>query len=438
VNRRIFAGMLTVGLLGLTVKLAATARELIVAQRFGTQDAVDAFLIAFALPTLAINVVSGSLGAALIPTFIQVREHRGQAAAQRLLSNVISVTAAVLVCAAVLLGLLGPVLLPLLGARFGAEKLALTRSLYLVLLPVIVVSGVSTIWSAILNAGERFALTSLAPLATPVVSAGALLLFADSWGIRALAAGTALGYAIEAAVLARGLHRQGYAVLPRWTGMDEATRQVIGLYLPMLAGSLMMSFTTVVDQSMAARLSPGSVSALGYGNKLVAVLLGLGAMSLSTAVLPHFSRMVARSDWPGVRHTLRTYRRLILLVTTPLVLVGVLLSRPVVALLFQRGAFTPGDTDLVARVQSFYLLQVPLYLLGILGVRLVAAMNQQRLLMWVAAVSLAVNIAADLLLMRWLGVAGIALATAVVYLNSAAIVHLFLDRELRKHLAGAS
>lgn len=423
--------MVAVGGLSVAVKAAATVKDLVVAHRFGTHDALDAFLIAFTLPTFAITVVGNSFNAALVPTLIEARELRGQEAAQRLFSNVAFIGCGLLLGVALLLGLLAPVLLPLLGARFTPEKLALTRSLYLLLLPLVFINGLSTIWGAVLNAGERFALPSVTPVLVSAFAVASLLLFGDSRGVHALAAGTVAGSVAESLLLGRALRRQGFSILPRWTGADALTRRVVWLYLPMIAGALLMSGTTVVDQAVATRLGPGSVSTLSYGTKLVTAALGVGSLSLSTAVLPHFSRMVAVADWAGVRHTMRTYTRLILLVTIPAVILGVALSRPIVALLFERGAFTAADSTMVARVQALSLLQVPMYALSILGVRLIAAMSQQRLLMWIAALNLVVNIAGDLLLMRWLGVSGIALSATVVYACSSAVVFTTIRVQLR-------
>src|SRR6476469_6046068 len=146
VNTRIFAAMVTVGGLTVLVKLAAAAKELIVAYQFGTSDALDAFLIAFVLPGFAISLVYGSLNAALIPTYIQVREKEGQEAAQRLSSTIMVSNGALLVVVSVCLALLAPYVLPFLASGFDASKLAMTTSLYYVLLPSLLFSGLATMW----------------------------------------------------------------------------------------------------------------------------------------------------------------------------------------------------------------------------------------------------------------------------------------------------
>jgi putative peptidoglycan lipid II flippase len=182
---------------------------------------------------------------------------------------------------------------------------------------------------------------------------------------------------------------------------------------------------------MAAMLGSGSVSALAYGSKITTLILGVGSVAVSTAVLPHFSRMVARGDWDHVRHTLFTYARLIVLITLPMTLVLIYFSEPLVRLLFQRGAFTEADTKLVAWVQVLYLLQVPIFVLGMLIVRLISALKANRILMWGAGINLFVNVVSSYLLMKWLGIAGIALSMSLMYLVSCCYL-LFVSLRLLK------
>jgi len=433
VNRRIFAAMITVGAFTLVVKAIGILRQLVIADQFGTSDALDAFLIAFLVPSFAVNVVAGSFNAAFMPTYIQIRAEQNREAAQRLFSSVTVGSTILIVVISGLLALLSPYIISVIGSGFSPDKQALTRSIFFVVLPVLVISSLATIWASILNAGERFVLAALAPIMTPVVTVIALLAMGTLWGIYALAIGTVGGFFLEAVLLAWGLRREHFSLVPRWYGMDPAARQVAKQYAPMAAGALLMSSTDLVDQSMAAMLGPGSVSALSYGSKVVALIIGMGSIALGTAVFPYFSRMVAEKDWEGIRCTLKTYTGLILLVTVPLTIVLFRFSEPIVMLLFARGAFSTGDTLLVGRVQSLYLLQIPFYVLSIMGVRLLSALKKNQILMVISGINLIANIIGNYLFMSYLGVAGISLSTSVVYLISVISVFLSLNFQLRKH-----
>src|SRR5205823_4794358 len=224
VNRRILAAILTVAGFSLVVKATATLKELAVAYRFGTGDAVDAFLIAFLVPSLAVNVVAGSLTAAFTPVYVQVRETQGVSAARRLFGSATAGSAALVLAVTCLLLTLTPFGLRSLGHGFSAEKLALTRSLFLLLLPIILLNAVVTLWSAALNAEHRFASVALAPACVPLLSLALVLVAGRAWGIYSLALGTVFGFIAQCVVLAIALTRQGLRALPRWSGMTPELR----------------------------------------------------------------------------------------------------------------------------------------------------------------------------------------------------------------------
>jgi putative peptidoglycan lipid II flippase len=424
------SGMFTVGIFTLVVNLTATAKELLVAHQFGTGDVLDALLIAMLLPSFAINVVTGSFSTAMIPTFIRVQQQDGPVEAQRFLSNMTSLNFVLLIVVSMLLTATVPFTIPILGSGFGLEKLALTRSLFFVLVPILIINGFTKTWTAVLNAKEHFSLAAFSPTMIPLLATIFLLFLGRVWGIYALAIGTLSGFVIEAGLLAWGLKREGYSLKPRWYGWDPPMRRTMAQYLPVMAGALLMSSTTLIDQSMAAMLGPGSVSTLNYGNKIVALVVGIGSVSLGTAVFPHFSRMAATEDWEGLRRTLKTHIFFVLLVTVPLTAGLVYWSRPLVRLLFERGAFTSADTYLVSQVQSFYLLQIPFYFLGILIIRLISSVRANHILMEAAMLNLVAKLVLNYLLMRRFGAAGIALSTTLVYVLSLVFCTLMVYRRI--------
>lgn len=440
-NRKILRAAVIVGLLGLIAKLTSTVKELIVARFFGRGDEVDAFLIAFVLPAFILNIGMSALGSALVPAFVETRQKQGIESARRLFSSMMRLGVIALVAVATLLGLAAPFYLPFLGHSFSPAKLELTRKLLYLLLPWIIFSGIANLAASILNAGEKFALPALIPMCSPLITLYLVCFHSARWGVLTLAAGAVAGSLVEAMVLLYLLRRQGLRFNLRWYGMDAHVRAVLAQYLPMLTGSILVGGTAVVDQSMAGMLPSGNVAALGYANKVIGGILSICALSLSTATLPYFSRMAAAHDFAGCRHTLKRYSLLVVTTTVPLTLVIISLSRPIVRALFQRGAFTAADTELVSWVQICYVIQMPFYIWSMLFVRFISAIRRNDVLMYASAVSLGLDIALNLWLMRVWGVAGIALSTSIVSIVAFVIVSTwtirFLSRERLASLAVA-
>lgn len=430
INRRIFAALFTVGFLGLFARFGSIAKDLALARQYGINDQLDAFLVAYIIPVFAATVISGSFNLALVPVYIQVSEKESTEAAHRLFSSVAFWSLGLLATIALALGVLGPVLLPLVGPGFTPEKRELALSLYRIMLPMILCTGLATLWGAILNAREKFALAAIVPLITPLSVIASIFTMSRVWGIYALAYGTLAGSVLELGLLSFGLRKQKIPILPRWAH-HPAFKQVLKLYAPMIAGAFMMSSTQLIDQSFASRAGSGGVSTLNYANKIIGLLTGIGAVALGTAVLPYFSRMVTDEDWAGIRRTLKLYSALILAITVPVMLLCAWQSETIIRLLFERGEFTARDTAMVASVQRFYLLQLPFYILGILHVRLISALKANYALMCCSGINLFNNILFDYLFLKWFGVPGIALSTSLVYLISTTLVVIWTMKLLR-------
>jgi putative peptidoglycan lipid II flippase len=426
-----FRCAVTVGIGTGFVKVASVGKELVVAWKFGTADDLDAFLIALVVPFLITTVIAGSFNAALIPTYIRVREQEGIKAAQKLFSGAIAWSLGLLGITTLLMLATAPLYLPKIAAGFSPEKLDLTYKLLCAIAPIILLTGTITIWGAVLNAGEQFALVAVAPIITPTVTM--LFLFGiNSWGVFSLASGLVCGQLLEMLVVGIVLRRQGISLLPKWYGFDTHLSEVAGQYAPMIAAAFLMCSTNLVDQSMAAMLPSGSVASLNYGNRIIALPITIANTALSTAVIPYFSKMVAREDWISVRHTLKQYLGLIFAFSIPLTGLIILFSEPIVQILLQRGSFTASDARLVAQIQAGYAFQIPFYIASVLVVRLISAMRYNQILMWGSAGNLIVNIGLNYLFMKWLGVSGIALSTSGVYLFSFLFLFFMATKKLKQ------
>jgi len=438
VTKRIANTIFVVGAATLLLKVASAGRELTVAYHLGTSDAIDAFVIAFLAPSFVISAPIAAFVDAVTPTFIRVREREGEAAAARLAANALAAALVLLLASVLLLALLSGPIVGLLGSGFSAEKSALTLRLFHLLLPVVVLQGVCLLWGGLINCVRRFALVALVPLATPLLSVALLLAFEERLGVDALVAGAVGGAALELALLAAGARRLGLPCRPRWHGLDAPSRAVAGYYLPAVLGSLMASGATLVDQAMAAMLDPGSVARLSYGVKLIAFALSLSAAPLATAIFPHVAELLARGDRREVRRTCLGWAGLVFAIGVPTAGLIALLSAPIVRLVFERGAFTAADTAAVAPILACYALQIPFYLAGIIGARILGALCHYRALALISTSNFVLNIVLNLLLLRLLGLPGIALATSLVYVTSSVMIAFLVWPHLSERREGGA
>jgi putative peptidoglycan lipid II flippase len=289
--------------------------------------------------------------------------------------------------------------------------------------PIVITSGLSTILGGILNARGVFAVPALTPALSSAIPLMALALPSARRSIELIACATLAGYGLELVVLAVVVWRAlGRATPVRDGNGDGAAGRVLKGYLPMVGGMIVSAASPLVDQFMSTQLGDGAVATLSFGGKVPAFVMGLGATAVGTAVLPYFSRLVAAKDFVGIRRSLRNWSVAIFVIYLPIMALGFVFARPLIRTLFERGAFHANDTETTARVFLAYLPQLPFYVLGVLGCRLLSALNKNRVIMLIAFLNVLINFVGDYTFMHWLGLPGIALSTSMVYFLSTSLV----------------
>jgi putative peptidoglycan lipid II flippase len=431
-NLGILRAALSVGAAGLIVKAAATCKEIAVAGVFGRGDAMDAFLAAAIIPSLLVNLIAESMNQALVPTLISVREREGREAAQKLLSSAMLWLGLLLVAASGAMALAAHAFFPLIASHFASGKLALSIRLFYALLPIVPLTGIATICTSVLNTLGRFTVPALTPTVISISMIAAALTLGSRFGIWAMVYGTVGGMLIHAGIVATLMHRSGYRFRLRWHGMTPAVAQVGRQYGPVLLSGIVSSGGLLVDQSMAAMLVAGSVSALVYANRFVSVVLALLAGAVSTAIVPPISRSIAHCEWQSCRAMLRTWFWNTALVAVPLAILLIVCAHPLVRIALQHGAFGPRDTVVVARVLAMYAIQIPFFAASRVFYRFLIAMLRTDLVLYCGIINLVLDVVLNLVLMRRYGVAGIALATSLWTVSTFIFLWYWANRVLAR------
>jgi len=429
-DRRVLNAAGAIALAGIAVKLMATGKESMLAALYGRSDAMDAFLAAFLIPNLLINVIAESMNQALIPTLIREQLREGRERAQELLSSSTAVLCALLTGTTVVMAVAARVFFPLIASNFAQPKLELSIHLFYLLLPCVLLGGIASNCTAVLNAAGRFTFPALAPAVIPLTIMAGTLAFRGSLGIWALAWATVLGMAIHAGWMIASMRPSGYGFSLRWHGWTEPAREVAGQYGPSILAAVVASSGLLVDQAMAAMLSAGSVSALVFAGRFVSVAVNLLAGAISSALAPHLSELAALHDWHACRAALRLWAGRAALVSTAVAVALIAGSRLLVRLVLQHGVFSHADSRIVSWVLVMYALQIPFFVVSRVPYRLIVALRRTDLVFYCGGINLALDIVLNLVLMRWMGVAGIALATSLWCVSTCAFLWFWASRLL--------
>lgn len=432
------SGVAMVAALTLVAKAASFFKDATVAHRFGTSDALDAFLLSFSFLSFLAAVVGGGLPEAFLPVYAGLRHRRGLRRAQRLavqasVWNVIS-----LGVIAILLFFAAPQIIEFTGRGFSPEKRALAVDALRSLLPFLLFFGLTFHFSTWLRAEKCFALAATAPLLPPAVIIISVVLAGSGASFHTLILGTNVGVFLQLILLYFTLRRR---MVPGtrhcFTLWEPANKALICNAVPYLLGGLIMNSAVIIDQAMAAWLEPGSVSILSYSDKLCGIVLALTATAASEAVFPYFADTVARREWLAVKRHLLQVTGTILVVALPLALLLIVFAPQIVGILFERGSFTAVDTAKVAHVLRFAAMQIPFYIIGVLASRVAVSMQATRFTLVASICAMICNVTFNALLMRHMGVAGIALSTAFVHLLSAIALYIFIFRAVAKKSAAS-
>lgn len=432
--RAITQAALSISSISLLVKLLGMAREMLLARNLGVAPEVDAFVVAFGLVMLYVNVILGTVPAALVPVFVKIKTQEGDEAALDLGVWTTVLGLGLAFGAILVLNVFARPILAAAGPGLGPEARAWLVPVFRAMTPLIAFSTVSQLLAAVENAEGRFALPALVPGLTAVASVAGLAVFPE-FRIWALIAGLLAGGLLEAAALAWTVSRRFRRKLGPipWPHVKTFIRQ----FTPMVGGGLLMCSTALVDVGVASFLPAGGIAALTYANRIPQALMTLSAGALGTAVLPTFSRLTATRDWQRLRRVAGTFLLGTMALAAAAAVVLILASRPMIAAVFQRGAFTEAQTLEVARVQTMYFIQLPFYIGGIIVVRVISALGSNQVLLPAAAFSAAVNLGFDILLLKWMGLPGIALSTAVVHALTLVLLSAWAWRLIKRAEAAA-
>lgn len=425
-HRRIATGFLWVSFFVLIAKLAGAAKEMTIAWRYGVSATVDAYVFVFNLVSWPVSIWFSVLTVVLVPLIAHFRKDnpgelvrfRGELSALTLLLGV----ALWVFCWFGLPQLLSSGWTGLTGESLGlAQRMAEPLSLQL---PLGLVIGLFSVW--IMAEGRHYntileAIPSLVILVALLLPAGMLT--------EPLIWGTIAGYALHLAGLAWPLRRIGVLPMPRISFQSPDWRWFWSGIGIMSLGQLLTSFTGIVDQFLAAGLQEGALSSLSYANRILGLVLSLGALAIGRATLPIFSR--AHADGESVSRFALKWTHWMFIAAVPLALILIITSTEFVGLLFERGAFTSEDTREVAKVLRWSLIQLPFYFGGLVMVSALAATKRYFLIALSGAANLFFKLMFAFLLVDEYQLVGVVLSTVIMYVFSVIFLYVSMRQIAR-------
>jgi putative peptidoglycan lipid II flippase len=413
---------LTVSTGTLASRLLGFARDSMMAALFGAGPVADAFLVAFQ----GINVVrrlltEGALNAALIPAWLRVREAGGAAAAAAFAGSVLGTISAALVVATALIGLVMPLVITALAPGFaGQPTLQLAVDDARLMLPYLAFAGPVTVLMALLNAQHRFVLTAFSPLLFNIalIAVMAVLL---GWRVDAVHAALVIAATVGIAGLLQLLilvSHGGSIASPLRISFDAPVRGFLRLAAPGMIASAGPQLL-VLGGAIIASSSPSAVSWLYFANRLIELPLGIVGVAMGTVLVPELTRALRGDDRGALAYAESRGLELAVGLALPATLGLIVLSEPIVRMLFEHGAFTADDTAATSRALMWLALGLPAHVLVKALSPAFFARDDTMTPLWAACKGFAVAVVLAVVLGHVYGASGIAAAIAVGAWSSA-------------------
>ncbi len=399
-------------------RVAGLVREVVAARYFGTSGPMSAFTLAFQVPNLVRSLFADSaISAAFVPVFTDLLERGRRAEAARLAGTLLCVIVAALsaICALFIAG--AGLVVPLFAPEYSAPLQHLAVGLSRVLFPIVLLLGVNGLVVGMLNAQGHFGVPAVAPLAWNVVIIGGLVvlepLFAGGDRLYAYAIAVVAGTLVQLLMCLPVLARIDVRFDVRPDLRDPRLRHIFVLMVPITLGLGIINFDVLVSTIVGGLISVEVPAAIEKAFRLYMLPQGVFSVAIATVLFPALSRLSARGDVDAMRRLMASGIRQIWLLLVPASAFFIVLADPIVRLLYQRGAFDAGSTDLVSTALVWFSLALPFSGINLLLTRTCFSLQQPWIPTKQSGINLAVNATVALALYKPLGIAGPVIGTAL-------------------------
>jgi len=425
----------TVGSFTLLSRVAGFVRDIVLSAVLGSGAVADAFFVAFKLPNFFRRLFAeGAFSAAFVPLFSRELQDHGRAEAIAFARQAHAALLLVLVPFSAILIIAMPLVVGLLAPGLRDDSVAMAVEFGRIAFPYLLFISLASLYGGVLNSIDRFAHVAATPILLNLTLIGAVL------GLTPFLPNG--GYAASIGVAVAGLlqwlwlllvcarHEVGITLVrPRWT---PRVGRLVALATPVAIGGGVQQISGMLDVVWASLLPVGTISALYYADRIAQLPLGVVGIAIGTALLPLLARQLRAGQTESAMANQNRAIEFGLLFSLPAAVALCLLSEPIVRVLFERGRFGPEDTVRTAGALAAFAVGLPAFVLVKAFTPGFFAREDTRTPLIIAVVSIAVNVALNLVFLYGTALAqvGIALATSLSgWLNAALLAGVLRRRD---------
>ena len=396
-------------------RVAGLVREIVAASIFGTTAAASAFTIAFLVPNLISNLFAqAALSAAFVPVFTDLLSQGRKREAVRLASTLFWIILIVLGALTAVFILFAGTIMPLFtGSTFTPANDALTAGLAQVLFPVVLLLGLNGLLVGVLQSYDHFTIPAISPAVWNLIIIILLVTLRHDFHqeIYAYAVAIVVATTVQLGMAAAALGRIDFRLQFHIDWHDPRIRQVFILMLPVTIGLGIVNLDQLINAAFGTLVSQQAPRAIDNAFRIYMLPQGLFSVGVATVLFPTLSRMAARREGDAMRRAVGIGMRQINLMLIPASVFTLVLTEPIVRLVFQRGAFNAYSTHIVSIALFWFAWSLPFGGLNLLLTRTFFAVQRPWIPTGLAGLNMIVDIIVSIALYKPLGIAGLVIGT---------------------------
>lgn len=405
-------------LITLVGKVLGLVREQLLAANYGNGMAANAFTTASLMPRTFFDAVFASaISASFIPIFNEYLQKKGKEEAFALSNRFITLMGVVTIGMTLVCEVFAEQFVWLFAGGFDAETTALAARLSQIMFPTIFFTGIAFSFVGILQSLDEFNIPAALSVASNAVIILYYIFWNDRFGVYGLAVAFFIGWALQAIMQIPAMAKKGYHYRPVFSFRDEGIKKILVLMLPVMVGTWIQPINLLINNQFASHVDMSGTSlaygnaVLQYANNLYLIIVGVFVLAIANLVFPKLSRITGDKEDFG--QTVRVTLRSMMFFLIPMMVGLMVLSKPFVKLIYERGSFDAVATDLTGTALCFFSVGMIGYGVQTILSRVFYAQQEGKMPLVAGISSIVVNAALCVLLMEPMGLGGLALASAI-------------------------
>ena len=414
-------------ILTMGTKLLGFVREMFLAAFYGAGEVTDAYNMAQNIPNILLAGLVSAAGVAFMPIFSKKVSESGEKEGNLFTSRLLNALILILLCAIALGALFARPLVSVFAPGYSSTQASLT----VWYLRFAFFSVLFTAFVYIFEAYLQYKNVFFPQIVLGYVQSVAVIVFivlSSRTDVRTLIFGVVLGFALRGFGCWAIAGRKGFSYTPDFH-MGGAVREAILLALPIFLGGSVAQINTFVDRVLASGLREGSVSVLTYSNEIINAIVMLTVTILVTIIYPRLNQAFAAGDRVSIGTLTERGINVLALLAVPLSMGAMVYAQPVIRLVYERGEFTAENTAMTASAFFCYAIGLTFLAVNQLITKVFYSLHDTKTAVYCSVTSVACNIVLNLILVRHLAHAGLALATSVAQIVNALLLYYTFKRK---------